>query len=391
MIKVSSIIIFAFLLIDTGNAQNQWNKKALFPGLRYGAVAFNIADYGYAGTGSTGSRLCNDLWRYDPITDTWEEVEKMPAPARLAAFAFVIEGKAYVGGGFTQDTDLYDLWQYDPQLNKWTRKGDVPQLNFGDYNKSSFSIGNKGYLLATFNDNNFYEYNSDSDSWRQLANFPGQGGTGQVLGQVGFVIGTKGYIGTGSGAKGYSTEFWEYDAKLNMWTQKAIFGGQPRSNAVGFSIHNSGFIGIGVASGKYLKDFWEYHPDSDTWTPIADCGYSASNAFAMTIGNKGYVGTGVDFSFSHNFWEYTPDLSSSYLVEHSDCIRVYPNPANDKLFLGITELGPACFTILTLSGQLVKNGATHDKTIPLSDLQEGVYFLKVITRNKLFSQKFFKE
>ena len=387
MIKVSFIIILTFLLIDTGNGQNQWSKKAAFPGLRYGAVAFSIGDYGYAGTGSNGSRLCNDLWRYDPITDTWEEVEKMPAPARLGALAFVIDGKAYVGGADNMVGADYEFWQYDPQLNKWTRKTDVPWLNMSGSTLTEFSIGKKGYLLATFNNHNFYEYDSEFDRWSQLANFPGQG----KLDQVGFAIGIKGYIGTGFSETAPISEFWEYDFKHDLWTQKANFSGRPRCNAVGFSIHNSGFIGLGIASGKYLSDFWEYHPDSDTWTPIADCGYSASTAFAMTIGNKGYVGTGIDFSFSHNFWEYTPDLSSSYPKAQPGGFRIYPNPANNLLFLDITNQGPIGYSIYTSSGQLVKTGATHDKTIPLSDLQEGVYFLKVLTRDKLFSQKFLKE
>src|SRR5437870_3933251 len=58
---------------------------------------------------------------------------------------------------------------------------------------------------------------------------------------VGFSIGTKGYIGLGNNY----IDFWEYDPNTNTWTQKANFAGNARSGAVGFSIGNKGYVGTG--------------------------------------------------------------------------------------------------------------------------------------------------
>jgi N-acetylneuraminic acid mutarotase len=101
--------------------------------------------------------------------------------------------------------------------------------------------------------------------WIQKADF---GGVARG-GATGFAIGTKGYIGTGSGAgiNVYYQDFWEWDQSTNAWTQKANFGGTKRTNAIGFSIGTKGYIGTGYndpypSPQIYFKDFWEYTPDS---------------------------------------------------------------------------------------------------------------------------------
>jgi hypothetical protein len=54
----------------------------------------------------------------------------------------------------------------------------------------------------------------------------------------------------------------------DTWTQKADFGGIGREGAVGFSIGSKGYIGTGVDdSYSYKKDFWEYTP-GDCTAPI---------------------------------------------------------------------------------------------------------------------------
>ncbi|MBI4947768.1 MAG: hypothetical protein HY840_15360 [Bacteroidetes bacterium] len=77
---------------------------------------------------------------------------------------------------------------------------------------------------------------------------------------VGFSIGTKGYIGTGTNGASYFKDFWEYNPVGNTWTQKTDFGGTARRMAVGFSIGTKGYIGTGLDAVSYTKDFWEYCP-----------------------------------------------------------------------------------------------------------------------------------
>src|SRR5206468_1140961 len=99
------------------------------------------------------------------------------------------------------------------------------------------------------------------DTWTQKADF---GGTARYA-AVGFSIGSKGYIGTGTEIGSNVQDIWEYDPTTNSWTQKADYGGGPRSHAAGFGIGSKGYIGTGETTDAILKkDFWEFDPIANT-------------------------------------------------------------------------------------------------------------------------------
>src|SRR5437763_10070835 len=79
-----------------------------------------------------------------------------------------------------------------------------------------------------------------------------------------------------------------------------------RFAAVGFSIGNYGYIGTGINfnnATSYFADFWEYDPSINTWTRKADFGGGAQGAaFGFSIGTKGYIGGGQ--TGSPTFWEW---------------------------------------------------------------------------------------
>lgn len=90
----------------------------------------------------------------------------------------------------------------------------------------------------------------------------------------------------------------------NKWCRELNFGGGIRTYGVGFSIGNKGYVGtgIGYSSGLvYYEDFWEFDPALSTWTQKADLGGNGINmnlglqrvnAVGFSIGSKGYIGTG---------------------------------------------------------------------------------------------------
>ncbi len=101
----------------------------------------------------------------------------------------------------------------------------------------------------------------------------------------------------------------------NIWVQKADFGGMARDGASGFSIGNKGYVGLGLDNNARTKtkDFWEYNPENNTWTQKADFGGLARDqavAFTIQSKGKGYIGTGwTDTNFIRDFWEYNPDTN----------------------------------------------------------------------------------
>ena len=102
-------------------AQDQWTRVADFPGsARVFAFSFVLGDKGYFGGGKAPDYAgpeYNDLWMYDPASDTWTLVSYIPL-ARHSAVAFSIGTKAYIGYGLKQGpgfpVNLFDFYEFDP-------------------------------------------------------------------------------------------------------------------------------------------------------------------------------------------------------------------------------------------------------------------------------------
>jgi N-acetylneuraminic acid mutarotase len=196
--------------------------------------------------------------------------------------------------------------------NTWTKMTDFT----GNARKAAigFSIGSKGYIgtgtgLNGFLPlNDFWEYDPTADTWTQKTDFTGTAREAAI----GFSIGSKGYIGTGWDGSLEYNDFWEYDPTANTWTKMANFGGAARYAAVGFSIGSKGYIGTGWDGSLEYNDFWEYDPTTNTWTKKADfTGNARDSAVGFSIGSKGYIGTGYDGSLEYNdFWEYDPTANT---------------------------------------------------------------------------------
>ncbi len=98
----------------------------------------------------------------------------------------------------------------------------------------------------------------------------------------------------------------------DTWKARANFGGAPRYVATGFSIGNKGYLGTGMTNVP-SKDFWEYNQGTNTWTQKADFGGAGRyEATSFSIGDKGYLGTGAYSlqGYYKDFWEYNPTTNT---------------------------------------------------------------------------------
>jgi N-acetylneuraminic acid mutarotase len=202
-------------------------------------------------------------------------------------------------------------------IDTWTQKA-----NFGGSARSEavgFSIGDKGYI-GTGTDGNlkkdFWEYDPAFDAWTQKADF---GGSARKA-AVGFSLDGKGYIGTGYDGK-VKKDFWQYDPSSNTWVEKNGFQGDPREDAVAFTIESFGYLGTGINKFDQLTDdFYRYDPALNMWSNIKKIPGIRRAAVSFSINGKGYVGTGNDGTLSDIFikdcWEYDP--ASNTWTQKSD-------------------------------------------------------------------------
>jgi len=319
-------------------ASNSWTQKANIPGsVRRNAVAFNIGNYGYVGTGidstnaSSGVTL-KDFWRYDPTINEWSQRANYPGAGNNGVYfatAFVVDGKGYICGGKTGPSIyVYDLWQYDPSLDIWLQKADFP--------------GGLRYKLASF------------------------------------ALSDKAYVGLGIDLDIYRRDIWMYEPVNDSWTQKSDFPGGDIGAVATFTIGEQAFICTGE-DGGLSKDLWEYDPGGDAWHIRANLpGEERRYAASFTIGNKAYVGTGDGTSgLKKSFYEYAPGLpvSTSNIEVHQ--ITIFPNPCIDLISIKHNTSSISKLSVINFNGQVVMDISEPSPQFSVQSLSSGSYMLSV--------------
>jgi N-acetylneuraminic acid mutarotase len=380
--------------ISSAQAPNSWTQKNNFPGTaRATSFAFAIGNKAYVGGGLNFSvGMFSDFREYDPATDTWTPKANFGGGLRSAAVAFTIGGKGYVLTGADNTGKKNDIWEYDPVADTWTQKTPLPSTprNYA----VAFSIGSKGYLATGYTDstfialNDFWQFDPVANSWAQKQNVPGPTRSSAI----GFGIGGKGYVGTGDTCDinncFFLNDFYEYDTLSNTWTQKASAGASLRSDAVAFTINGKGYICTGEVNSVGTNDLIEYDPVNDTWTVRASKpGLAKTNACAFSVGNRGYVTTGYDNSFNctDDVYEYAPDsaviITSVSENLNSTNISLAPNPASDKVSIIFPDKNLRNVTLMVrnVAGEILLEQRENDlssgtMTIDMSKLANGIYF-----------------
>ncbi|RYD93395.1 MAG: T9SS type A sorting domain-containing protein [Sphingobacteriales bacterium] len=98
---------------------------------------------------------------------------------------------------------------------------------------------------------------------------------------------------------------------------------------------------------------------------------SVSDSFATPTNN---IGNGVpDFKKAYNLTGI-PGLSRV-----QDAFNIYPNPADNSVFISTkNDTGNLQYAVYDLQGRCALQGSTRsDKAVDVSQLSEGIYFLKV--------------
>lgn len=149
--------------------------------------------------------------------------------------------------------------------------------------------------------------------WTEMAHRPFKPNEGLplVLG-IGFAIGNYGYMGFGTDDGSDYSDLYRFDPASNTWTQMASMG-VGLGNLVSMVIGDKAYVGIGMDGDLPTGNsgqFYEYDPSTDTWTRKGDFpGVARQGAFAFTIGGLGYVALGASGLLpvdQYDVWQYDP-------------------------------------------------------------------------------------
>ena len=410
---------FIFLLLHSQTIMAQtWTRKTDFiNGPSLSAYAFTINDTIYVGnTGATG------IYKYDFTTDTWSAKANAPAILynRTCAIAFAVNGKGYMIGGINANGFcMNDVWQYDPGSDSWVQKANFP----GGKRASggSFVIGNKAYYgggydtidisgFSAVSKNDFWQYDPSTDTWTAKANIPYD--SSYLLSPFSFSINGKGYLSCGHRFKYYSSgsykdtdvsKTFEYDPLADTWTQKAPFPGLIRSGGISFVLNNIAYCGTGMNdtstnnTSTCYNDFYSYSPVFNSWDVVTPPAFPARtySIAAIVSAGKAYLGTGwaspSTTIFYQDWWEFKPAINGIVNEDNSEVrLNCYPNPCNRELTIQIPGNNTSySYTIYNFVGQKVlENTLPANKSISTATLATGNFLLVIRGNGKEYRQVF---
>ena len=288
--------------------QDKWIIVGKVPFNDYGAPgAFTINNASYAIAGSqdyTNNQLY--LWKFNPSNFSWTQIS-LPFTC-TNGIVTATASKAYL---YTISA-TNNFWEFDPASNTWTEKADYP-AGMRQYG-TMFAVGSKVYFgLGSSSqsygnpdtDDTFYQYNTSTNSWTQVASYPDPQYYGLRNLASAFVVNNIAYVGCGATNTGMY-KFYAYSPVKNSWYGIADFP-DVRAYTTGFSFGGYGFISNG-SWGTPTHDCFKYDPTANTWTHLNDyigcnaCGWGIERGYAFVNNGNVYVGGGN--SSSSTFYLY---------------------------------------------------------------------------------------
>ena len=95
--------------------------------------------------------------------------------------------------------------------------------------------------------------------------------------------------------------------------------------------------------------------------------------------------TPVSFSVNTNFCL----VMGTDVTESLESIKLYPNPANDKLYISEKNYAVNSMEIFDVNGKSIKS-ITKNSSVDVSNLPNGIYFIRIKTDKGEFNKKFIK-
>jgi hypothetical protein len=296
----------------------------------------------------------NDLWQYDPTTDTWAQKANYPGGKRDGLGVFVIGNKAYVGGGSDNNYVYSQFYEYDATADKWTQKTDIPEQ--GDIFPSMFSIGNYGYTVC------------------------------------------------GAGASEY-TDLYRYDPSSDSWDSYASFPGDPRQACISFVLNGKAYVGSGQSQyDTTYTDMFSYDPSTDNWSNVPSLpAQGRAWATAGVIGDTAYIGNGAYFKggnilYLNDWWGFSSTFTASVSNKSSiaDRITCYPLPASSFVRISGIESGKEySVRVLDAAGRNIKTEVLasttgSDPLLNISSIATGSYELLISNGTTFYTPPFIK-
>ena len=179
--------------------------------------------YIYGGRGETG--LLDDIWSFDPVTETWTELPSggasTPVARKNASMVGYGDDLYLYGGTDAIGSNLMDFWSYSTTSSNWTQKeGHAPSAGQSAalHNNDMYAYGGVRWNETDFrNDVRRYSLPNDNEFHYVYAMGDNPGGRAY---HAATSDGEKKWVADGmNDSKGILGDFYEFNMSTDTWTQ----------------------------------------------------------------------------------------------------------------------------------------------------------------------------
>jgi hypothetical protein len=267
-----------------------WTTGATGPPLRYRAGGASDGTYVYVYGGSNDvAAYLDDLWRWDPATESWTQLASMPTGKSNIQGAY-LDGKIYVPGGYI-GSHITENAIYDIATDTWTTGAALPIAHSGAtaaYNGKIYDFGGNGANTQ------LDIYDPATDTWAPGAPFPTNITYGRAITVGDYIY----YVGGIEDGATTTAAVWRYDPVADAYTamaplQTARTSAELMTDGNRIFAVNGGdatfFAGIPLAQTVEIYDIL-----TDTWTYGLPTVQTSAGPGGGKAGGKLMIQGGVD-------------------------------------------------------------------------------------------------
>jgi hypothetical protein len=389
--------------------------------LAYSAESTDAAGFIYA---FKGNNRC-EFYKYNTTTNTWAAKESIPAIGSSGKKKAVKKGGslAHASGKIyaTKGNNTIEFWEYTPSADAypWTEKAPVPSgaKNVKEGTGAAAVTINDStyiYLLKGSGTQEFYRYNTATNTWASLAGAPL--GTSGKTWKNGSCIALDPDQLVIYALKASYNELFAYNCSTNTWTTKKVL---PFIGTSGKKKKVKDGAGLAFSDGKVYalkggntQEFWRYAAATDTWKQFPDIPIGMGK---RVKGGGALVTAGDDVLYALKgnntleFWKYGiapasfpvtgygPNaLANSTFDTPHYALRITPNPFSNTTFISysLARAGSVTLGLYDVTGSLVttlnqgyRAAGSYTTMIDATRLARGIYVLKLEAENASATSK----
>ena len=194
---------------------------------------------------------------------------------------------------------------FQVKAQDWVQVTSLPNVFNETHHSFAFSFDDMGYIVGGNSDSgvrdDFYQYNPATDSWTELAPFPG-GARGYAIGDI---WNGKAYFGFGNDGTSRLNDLWVFDPSNMSWTELASCPCAERAHPAMIAHNGKVFVGLGSSSSGNMNDWWEYDITLNTWSQKDDLpSLSRHHPYQFGIDDYVYTGFGHGNAIFNDWFRY---------------------------------------------------------------------------------------